>query len=243
MSQESPSVRNVYQIWIDPRDGNSIPEQYKGLLNSIVRSTSIRQEIYTGDSLRAFIHTHYGQEVVSAYDSLIPLAYKADLGRYCLLYKLGGWYFDIEAKLAIDLPHTNEISGLVFKDAPLAGRHSWDVANGVMYFKEAARPLEIAIRFILSNVQTKFMGTNPLCPTGPNLFGRALAVHGVDHTVLTGSYELLTPNHAFENPCFILPSGQIIAYGKQRLKLKPRMTLEVNYEDYSTMYYQNKVYK
>ena len=35
------------------------------------------------------------QKVRAAYDSLNPLAYKADLARYCILYKNGGWYLDV----------------------------------------------------------------------------------------------------------------------------------------------------
>ncbi len=41
-----------------------------------------------------FIAREYPPDVLMAYDSLIPTAFKADLWRYCVLYKYGGVYLD-----------------------------------------------------------------------------------------------------------------------------------------------------
>ena len=54
---------------------------------------------WNNDSLRELIKTYFSKDVVDAYDSLVPLAYKSDLGRYCLLYQYGGWYADISLKI------------------------------------------------------------------------------------------------------------------------------------------------
>ena len=54
---------------------------------------------WNNDSLREFIAKSFSKDVINAYDSLVPLAYKADLGRYCLLYQCGGWYADISLKI------------------------------------------------------------------------------------------------------------------------------------------------
>jgi Glycosyltransferase sugar-binding region containing DXD motif len=43
---------------------------------------------------RIFITKHFNSEVLSAYDTLVPKAFKADLFRYCFLYIKGGCYFD-----------------------------------------------------------------------------------------------------------------------------------------------------
>ena len=48
--------------------------------------------IYNKETLREFIEQNYPAEVIWAYDTLKPYSYKADLGRFCLLNKLGGWY-------------------------------------------------------------------------------------------------------------------------------------------------------
>jgi len=52
-------------------------------------------EFFDDDKCRSFIEENYPAEVLSAYDSLIPGAYRADLWRYCYLVKNGGVYVDI----------------------------------------------------------------------------------------------------------------------------------------------------
>lgn len=43
---------------------------------------------------RVFIKNHFPANVLRAYDTLVPKAFKADLFRYCYLYIKGGCYFD-----------------------------------------------------------------------------------------------------------------------------------------------------
>ena len=38
-----------------------------------------------------FLADHYEPNVLEAYRKLIPYAYRADLARYCIVNKLGGW--------------------------------------------------------------------------------------------------------------------------------------------------------
>ena len=52
-------------------------------------------KLYDNEEVEKFLDTHFDPEIRAAYDSLNPLAYKADLARYCILYKNGGWYLDV----------------------------------------------------------------------------------------------------------------------------------------------------
>lgn len=52
--------------------------------------------LYDDAMCRAFLQQHFEEDVVFAYDKLIPGAYKADLWRYCILYVMGGIYLDIK---------------------------------------------------------------------------------------------------------------------------------------------------
>lgn len=52
--------------------------------------------LYDDAMCREFIKSNFDSEVVYAYDTLIPGAYKADLWRYCILYVYGGIYLDIK---------------------------------------------------------------------------------------------------------------------------------------------------
>ena len=51
---------------------------------------------YDDKECRDFIKEHFHENVLHAYDALIPGAFKADLFRYCELYVNGGWWFDID---------------------------------------------------------------------------------------------------------------------------------------------------
>jgi mannosyltransferase OCH1-like enzyme len=73
-------------------------------------------QIYTKESLRAFIEANYEEEVLWAYDRLKPYSYKADLGRFCLLNKLGGWYMDIAVRMVNPVEVGPRIKFLAFRD-------------------------------------------------------------------------------------------------------------------------------
>jgi hypothetical protein len=55
-----------------------------------------KYSLYDDADCRSFIEANFDPEVVYAYDSLLPGAFKADLWRYCVLYKNGGFYVDIK---------------------------------------------------------------------------------------------------------------------------------------------------
>jgi hypothetical protein len=54
--------------------------------------------LFNDDACRDFLSVTFPTDVVNAYDSLIPTAFKADLWRYCILYMFGGVYMDIKYK-------------------------------------------------------------------------------------------------------------------------------------------------
>jgi mannosyltransferase OCH1-like enzyme len=52
--------------------------------------------LYSDEACAKFIEENFDKEVVAAFHTLKPGAYKSDLWRYCILYKLGGVYLDIK---------------------------------------------------------------------------------------------------------------------------------------------------
>ena len=52
--------------------------------------------LYDEEDCRNFIRKNFDSTVLKCYDTLIPKAYKADLWRYCILYKKGGIYIDVK---------------------------------------------------------------------------------------------------------------------------------------------------
>jgi mannosyltransferase OCH1-like enzyme len=130
--------------------------------------------LYDNDDCRAFIEKYFDKDVLTAFDCLIPGAYKADLWRYCVLYIYGGIYLDIKFipvngfKLInlIDKEHfcldiikswTNEDYGLY---------------NAIMITKPNNIILKECIDRIVINVKNKYYGNSVLEPTGPILLGQ-----------------------------------------------------------------------
>ena len=73
--------------------------------------------LYGIEEGREFIRNHFETAVVDAFDRLVPLAYKADLLRYCLLYVRGGIYSDIGISHFFPIPEHEKNTLYVFRDA------------------------------------------------------------------------------------------------------------------------------
>ena len=170
--------------------------------------------IYDKETLRQFIADNYSSEVLWAYDSLRPYSYKADLGRFCLLNKLGGWYFDIAVRMANPVEVGDRIEFLAFRDIQRFSYTSWACATTILYSKPDNIALTTAIEMIVENCREEYYGVTPLCPTGPTLLGAALAANGGNPNFVYGDYLELTPTHEQKNRAFVLPDGTIMAWSK-----------------------------
>jgi hypothetical protein len=175
---------------------------------------SANHTIYNKETLRDFIKENYDKKTLWAYDCLRPYSYKADLGRFCLLNKLGGWYFDIAVRLFNPVEVGPRIKWLGFRDIQRFSFTSWAHATTVFYSQPDNAVLQTAISLIISNCEKQYYGVTPLCPTGPTLLGQAMAIHGGQPDFVFGDYLELTPTHEKKNRGFILPDGTIMAWSK-----------------------------
>lgn len=170
--------------------------------------------VYTKDTLRQFIADNYSEQVLWAYDCLQPYSYKADLGRFCLLNKLGGWYMDIAVRMVNPVEMGPRIEFLAFRDIQRFSYTSWACATTVLYSRPDNIALQTAIDLIVDNCREKYYGITPLCPTGPTLLGQALASNRGHVNFIYGDYLELTPTHEQKNRAFVLPDGTIMAWSK-----------------------------
>lgn len=175
---------------------------------------SANHTIYTKETLRQFIADNYDPDVLWAYDCLKPYSYKADLGRFCLLNKLGGWYMDIAIRVVNPVEVGPRIKWLAFRDIQRFSFTSWACATTVLYSQPDNPALTTAIQLIVNNCHERFYGITPLCPTGPTLLGQALAMNGPASDFVYGDYLELTPTHEQKNRAFVLPDGTIMAWSK-----------------------------
>lgn len=129
-------------------------------------------EIYNIHRFQDFLIKSYPKNVSKCFDSLIPFAYKADLAKYCLLYYYGGIASDISYYICSRFCDLGE-KPCVFRD--FMNTSPWDTSVGLIYAPPKSRFLLNVINQICSNVENKYYGINPLCPTGPALFGKIFA--------------------------------------------------------------------
>lgn len=207
---------NISQIFLTSEKQSPIPKQLLDRTETFTKGyPGAAHIIYREDTLRLFIKENFNKKVLWAYDALTPMAYKADLGRYCLLYELGGWYFDISCRLNIPVKLSPGVELLAFRDIQKHSGTACSCAIGCLYARPGAAGLQIAIEMIVDNVKNQYYGLTALCPTGPTLFGRALAQHGADNRYLFGDYLELTHGYQKVNRAFVLPNGTILAWGKE----------------------------
>lgn len=208
-------MNNIFQILIRDNEKEEIPEKIR-LLIEITNSKKggNKHSILNNQEIRQIIGDNLHSSVINAYDKIIPYSYKADLARYCLLYLYGGWYADITVQPFMDIPSSIENPLITFKDAFSPGRQPWDISTAMIYAAKNHAAMKYAIINSIENINSNFYGSSSLSPTGPTVFGRAVALAGDNPNNLNGNYIPLTPNHAIKNYAFVLPNGTILAYGK-----------------------------
>ena len=115
-----------------------------------------------------FLRENFNDYVADLFLGIPKGMYKADLWRYCVLYKMGGIYLDIKY-----IPVNN------FKFINLLDREYWvtdvdgnGIYNAFMICKAGNPILLNAINKIVENVQNKYYGTSFLEPTGPLLLSK-----------------------------------------------------------------------
>ena len=87
--------RIIYQTWSTKK----LPLKMKECVESLKQANpGFEHYLYDDAECRDFIKKNFDKDVLSAYDKLKPGAYKADLWRYCILFKNGGIYVDIKFK-------------------------------------------------------------------------------------------------------------------------------------------------
>lgn len=209
----------IVQIFISDQNADP-PELLNGAIASVQQCFSTyRYTRHNGESLRAFIEQHFDPDVLSAYDKLRPYAYKADLGRYCLLYQHGGWYADISILMRQAVGPVGPDVDLVYffdlGDGVVPGRSLFDVSNSLLYARPRLALLERAINAVVSHCRDEYYGPSIYCPTGPAVLGAAIASEPRSTRHVSGHLMALTPHHPRRNLSFVLPDGQIIALFKK----------------------------
>jgi len=165
---------NIYLTW-------SIKQLPKKMQENVNRMRIVNPEfniqIFDCDERREFIKNNFPGDILTAYDTLKPGAYKADLWRLCILYINGGIYIDIKYNCINNFKFIalTEREHFIL-DRPLFSYNIWKkgeigIYNGFLVAKSKNNLFLRCINKISENVKNKNYSYSRFYPTGPGLLG------------------------------------------------------------------------
>jgi mannosyltransferase OCH1-like enzyme len=195
----------------------------------------VEVNIYDFDSCRLFIEQYFTHEVLFAWDNLIPLAFKADLWRYCILYVFGGIYLDIKFMPINGFTFDNIKTEIYVKDREDYFLNRNGIQNTFMALFPRNKYLIEAIKQIILNCHMKYYGHCSVYPTGPGLLSTVFPLH----FKCNARFDIIHNNNSDE-PC------EVIYYNEREILKKYdgyRKEQTSVGERYGDNYSSHRVYK
>jgi mannosyltransferase OCH1-like enzyme len=151
--------RKIFQTW----HTKDLPPVLKRAGQRIrAENPDFEHYVYDSQECEQFIEKHFEPRVLEAYRKLLPLAYKADLWRFCVLYIYGGIYVDISFEAVnnftfLEVIHkehfSSEVSLYPYDDFPYKG-----VSIGFMVVNKGNERLISCINKIVNNIEREDYG-------------------------------------------------------------------------------------
>jgi len=156
--------KNIFQTWSTKELSPKMKETVECLKSQNPEFTHF---LFDDNDCRQFIQEYFDSDVLDAYDTLIPGAYKADLWRYCVLYIHGGIYLDIKYSCI------NGFKLITLTDKEYFVRDRFDncIYNAFLVTSPKNVIMIQCINKIVENIKNDYFGNTPLHPTGPALLG------------------------------------------------------------------------
>jgi mannosyltransferase OCH1-like enzyme len=145
-----------------------MPEKMKENIERVKsKNPEFEYYLFDDEDCRRFIGEYFENDVLKAYDKIIPGAFKADLWRYCVLYINGGVYLDIKYSNVGDFNLIELTNDEYF--VPDIKESGGGVYNAFMVCKPGNKILKEAIRRVVENAKNEYYGDSVFLPTGPLL--------------------------------------------------------------------------
>jgi len=164
---------NLYTCWHTKDLPPKMKENYEYLVKS---NPEITFHLYDEDMCREFIKDNFEEDVLKAYNSLIPCSYKSDLWRFCVLYINGGIYLDIKYRCVNGF----KFIALTEEEHFVRDRPDNCIYTALIVTLPKNEIMKKCIYQIVENVKSKFYGKTPLSPTGPGLLGKYFTNEEID---------------------------------------------------------------
>lgn len=181
--------RKIIQTW----HTKTLSPKMKFTVDSLLQlNPEYSYRLFDSTEARNFIITHYNGYVLKAYDSLMPCAYKADLFRYCYLYKHGGVYIDMKTVPQVPLyTIISPLTPLVLID----DLYPENVCTSILATPADNPFLKELIIKCVKQILKQDKGINPWDLTGPRTFARVL------NTCINKPEDTLKPAQHIPNIC------------------------------------------
>jgi len=218
---------NTYVYWHSKDLPPLINKNYQRFVNQHPR---FNHYLFDEEKARTFISEKFPEEVLNAYDSLIPSAFKCDLWRYCILYINGGIYLDIKYTCV------NRFRMIALTEKEYFVKDIDESGGGIYNALIVSLPnndiLKKAIYNIVENVKNNFYGTNGLDPTGPLMLKKYFADEYINNLEL---------KHGFYGDKFYIEcNGQIILKIFDSYRSEQKKYVHKHHSEY---YAERNIYK
>lgn len=169
---------NIYETY----GSLSIPPKMKECIDKLRNANpEFNHYLYSDTECLKFIKENFDQEVADAFTALKPGAYKSDLWRYCILYKLGGVYMDIKlytsdgVSLKEIIQQTPEVFVLDIDDSSNRCATKLSIYNAFMISPPKNDIFKKCIDSIVACCKERCYKDSYLSVTGPCLLGGIIA--------------------------------------------------------------------
>ena len=198
-----------------------IPENMHKANASIIQMNPEYSYIYMDDSdALNFIRKNFNIRVLNAYNKIKPGAFKADLFRYCWLYKNGGVYID--TGFVARAPLKDFISPEDEFVSSEDDGHTW-VYNAFIACVPEHLLMKEAIYSAVKNIENEYYGERSLDITGPGLLGKVFSRIVGDKP---------RPNKKYENGISLLCFKHNNNYGGGEVSLNGVVLFSTKYPEY-----------
>ena len=211
-----------------------VPERmYKATLTFKELNPDYEYIFYDDERARKFLKDNFDNQVVKAFDLLIPGAYKADLFRICELYINGGYYADIFMEILKSLSYFDkyDVDCILVRDCD-----NKSIYNAFIACIPENKFIKHLIDKTVNNILNKNMGNGPLDITGPTFIARIFRNYMNKEIKLGLDGEIFILEHSKDG--YVKFNNDLIIKRKYHNYLKDIK----EYKHYSDLYKDGKIF-